>query len=158
MLETSEVGARAHQIAWPSPSGSCWRTVTIEPASEQEIADTSIVMGGEDWELWMNALSEAKLLAPGATSVAYSYIGPVHTWPIYKDGTIGRAKVQVMAERLDGKGMTLNEALLASFNPPSTTTSTTIPMMTLTLPDIAMSSSAQRRGRPTAASRPTTAR
>lgn len=67
-------------------------TVTIEPASEQEIADTVAVMGGEDWELWMNALSEANLLAPGAQSVAYSYIGPEVTWAIYKNGTIGLAK------------------------------------------------------------------
>jgi enoyl-[acyl-carrier protein] reductase/trans-2-enoyl-CoA reductase (NAD+) len=67
-------------------------TVTIEPATEQEIADTTAVMGGEDWELWMNALSEAKLLAPGAQSVAYSYIGPEVTWAIYKNGTIGLAK------------------------------------------------------------------
>ena len=66
--------------------------VTIEPATEQEIADTTAVMGGEDWELWMNALSEAKLLAPGAQSVAYSYIGPEVTWAIYKNGTIGLAK------------------------------------------------------------------
>ena len=69
--------------------------VTIEPATEQEAADTVAVMGGEDWEMWMDALAEAKLLAPGATSVAYSYIGPVHTWPIYKDGTIGRAKIDL---------------------------------------------------------------
>jgi enoyl-[acyl-carrier protein] reductase/trans-2-enoyl-CoA reductase (NAD+) len=67
-------------------------TVTIEPANEQEIADTVAVMGGEDWEMWMNALAEAKLLAPGAQSVAYSYIGPDVTWPIYKNGTIGMAK------------------------------------------------------------------
>lgn len=66
--------------------------VKIEPASEAEIADTIAVMGGEDWELWMNALSEAKLLAPGAQSVAYSYIGPEVTWAIYKNGTIGLAK------------------------------------------------------------------
>lgn len=67
-------------------------TVTIEPANEAEIADTTAVMGGEDWEMWINALDEAKLLAPGATSVAYSYIGPELTWPIYKNGTIGLAK------------------------------------------------------------------
>ena len=69
--------------------------ITIDPASETEAADTVAVMGGEDWEMWMQALADAKLLAPGATSVAYSYIGPVHTWPIYKDGTIGRAKVDL---------------------------------------------------------------
>jgi enoyl-[acyl-carrier protein] reductase/trans-2-enoyl-CoA reductase (NAD+) len=67
-------------------------TITIEPANEAEIADTTAVMGGEDWEMWINALDEAKLLAPGATSVAYSYIGPELTWPIYKNGTIGLAK------------------------------------------------------------------
>ena len=66
--------------------------VKIEPASDAEIADTIAVMGGEDWELWMNALSEGKLLAPGAQSVAYSYIGPEVTWAIYKNGTIGLAK------------------------------------------------------------------
>lgn len=66
--------------------------VTIDPANEQEIADTVTVMGGEDWEMWMNALADAKLLAPGAQSVAYSYIGPEVTWAIYKNGTIGLAK------------------------------------------------------------------
>ena len=67
-------------------------SVTIEPATEQEIADTVAVMGGEDWESWIHALAEAKLLAPGAQSVAYSYIGPEVTWAIYKNGTIGLAK------------------------------------------------------------------
>jgi len=69
--------------------------VTIEPANEAETADTVAVMGGEDWEMWMQALGDAKLLAPGATAISYSYIGPVHTWPIYKDGTIGRAKIDL---------------------------------------------------------------
>jgi enoyl-[acyl-carrier protein] reductase/trans-2-enoyl-CoA reductase (NAD+) len=67
-------------------------TVTIEPATDIEVTDTQAVMGGEDWELWMNALAEAKLLAPGAQSVAYSYIGPEVTWAVYKNGTIGLAK------------------------------------------------------------------
>lgn len=66
--------------------------ITIEPANQAEIDDTRAVMGGEDWEMWINALDGAKLLAPGATSVAYSYIGPSVTWPIYKNGTIGLAK------------------------------------------------------------------
>jgi len=66
--------------------------VTIEPATEAEVADTVAVMGGEDWEMWINALAEANVLAPGATSVSYSYIGPEVTWPIYKNGTIGIAK------------------------------------------------------------------
>jgi enoyl-[acyl-carrier protein] reductase / trans-2-enoyl-CoA reductase (NAD+) len=66
--------------------------ITIEPANEQEITDTVTVMGGEDWELWMSALRDANLLAPGAQTVAYSYIGPEVTWAIYKNGTIGMAK------------------------------------------------------------------
>lgn len=67
-------------------------SVTIEPANEDEIAQTIAVMGGEDWEMWLDALNEAGVLAPGVTTVAYSYIGPEVTWPIYKNGTIGRAK------------------------------------------------------------------
>jgi len=66
--------------------------ITIEPAAENEIADTVTVMGGEDWELWIQALIEANLLAPNSQTVAYSYIGPEVTWPIYKNGTIGVAK------------------------------------------------------------------
>ncbi|MBI2516421.1 MAG: trans-2-enoyl-CoA reductase family protein [Opitutae bacterium] len=79
--------------------------VTIEPANDLEAADTVAVMGGEDWEMWVQALADAKLLAPGATAVAYSYIGPSHTWPIYKDGTIGRAKVDLerAARAIDAK-------------------------------------------------------
>jgi enoyl-[acyl-carrier protein] reductase / trans-2-enoyl-CoA reductase (NAD+) len=66
--------------------------VTIEPAQEKEIADTIAVMGGEDWRMWMDMLLDQQLLASGARTVAYSYIGPQVTWPIYRDGTIGRAK------------------------------------------------------------------
>ena len=69
--------------------------VTIEPATAEEIADTVAVMGGEDWEMWIEALAQAGLLAPGATSLAYSYLGPEHTWPVYKNGTIGRAKIDL---------------------------------------------------------------
>ena len=71
------------------------KDVEIEPATEEEIQHTVKVMGGEDWELWMKALSDAGVLAPGAKSVAYSYIGPEVTWPIYKNGTIGQAKKDV---------------------------------------------------------------
>jgi len=66
--------------------------ITIEPASEEEIRETVAVMGGEDWEWWIDALASAGLMAPGCRSVAYTYIGPKLTWPIYRDGTIGRAK------------------------------------------------------------------
>jgi enoyl-[acyl-carrier protein] reductase/trans-2-enoyl-CoA reductase (NAD+) len=66
--------------------------VTIGAATEQEIADTVKVMGGEDWELWINSLADNDCLAEGVKTVAYSYIGPELTWPIYTDGTIGCAK------------------------------------------------------------------
>ncbi len=79
--------------------------VTIEPATEAEISDVVAVMGGEDWELWIQALSDAKVLAPGAQSVAYSYIGPEVTWAIYKNGTIGHAKddLERAAKAIDAK-------------------------------------------------------
>jgi enoyl-[acyl-carrier protein] reductase / trans-2-enoyl-CoA reductase (NAD+) len=67
-------------------------SVSIEPASDEEIAHTVKVMGGEDWELWLDALAEAGALADGFSTVAYSYIGPDLTYPIYTNGTIGRAK------------------------------------------------------------------
>jgi enoyl-[acyl-carrier protein] reductase/trans-2-enoyl-CoA reductase (NAD+) len=66
--------------------------VTLAPANEKEIADTVAVMGGEDWRIWIDALAQEGLLAPGVRTLAYSYIGPETTWPIYRDGTIGRAK------------------------------------------------------------------
>ena len=71
--------------------------VTIEPASDLEITDTAAVMGGEDWKFWVNALEEAGLLAQGFTTVAYSYIGPVLTWAVYRNGTIGKAKEHLEA-------------------------------------------------------------
>lgn len=67
-------------------------SATIEPANEQEIQDTIKVMGGEDWKLWIQALKDADVLAEGAKTVAYSYIGPELTYPIYYDGSIGQAK------------------------------------------------------------------
>ncbi|MBK1828873.1 enoyl-ACP reductase FabV [Haloferula rosea] len=66
--------------------------VTIEPANQDEIDQTIAVMGGEDWEMWMDALKDAGVLAEGVKTVAYSYIGPEVTWPIYTNGTIGAAK------------------------------------------------------------------
>jgi enoyl-[acyl-carrier protein] reductase/trans-2-enoyl-CoA reductase (NAD+) len=63
-----------------------------EPATEMEIAHTVKVMGGEDWELWIEALEKEGVLSPSVRTVAYTYIGPELSWPIYKNGTIGRAK------------------------------------------------------------------
>lgn len=66
--------------------------VTIPPATEEEIEHTVKVMGGEDWKLWIEALKAADVLEENATTVAYSYIGPELTYPIYKEGSIGQAK------------------------------------------------------------------
>ena len=66
--------------------------ITIQPAEGDDVAQTIAVMGGEDWEMWIDALLAENLLAPGAQTFAYSYIGPELTWPIYKNGTIGKAK------------------------------------------------------------------
>ncbi len=82
--------------------------VTIPPAVEGEIEETVAVMGGEDWELWIDALARAGLLADGCRSLAYTYIGPKLTWPIYRDGTIGRAK-----EDLERAGRAIDARLAA---------------------------------------------
>ena len=66
--------------------------VDLEPATEAETAATVAVMGGEDWEFWIAALQEAGVLAPGFRTVAYTYIGTELTWPIYWEGTLGKAK------------------------------------------------------------------
>ena len=82
--------------------------VTIPTADEEEIEATVKVMGGEDWKLWMKALKEAGVLADNAITVAYSYIGPELTHPIYYDGTIGQAKKDLyktadeLQEEMDG--------------------------------------------------------
>lgn len=82
--------------------------VTIPTANEEEIEATVKVMGGEDWKLWMKALKEAGVLADNAITVAYSYIGPELTHPIYYDGTIGQAKKDLyktadeLQEEMDG--------------------------------------------------------
>lgn len=66
--------------------------VSIEPANQEDIDNTVVVMGGEDWSMWMDALNKAGVLANGATTIAYSYIGPEVTEAVYRKGTIGRAK------------------------------------------------------------------
>ncbi len=80
--------------------------ITVDPASEEEIANTVKVMGGEDWQLWMDALSEAGVLAEGVQTVAYTYLGEKLTWPIYGHATIGKAK-----EDLDRAASELREQL-----------------------------------------------
>lgn len=70
-------------------------TVSLEPATAEEVADTIAVMGGEDWQYWIEALLAADLLAPKAKTVAYTYIGSELTWPIYWEGTLGKAKADL---------------------------------------------------------------
>lgn len=74
--------------------------VSLEPANEDEIAQTVTVMGGEDWEMWMEALEQANVLADGVITLAYSYIGPEMTRSIYREGTIGKAKDHLEATAL----------------------------------------------------------
>jgi enoyl-[acyl-carrier protein] reductase/trans-2-enoyl-CoA reductase (NAD+) len=78
-------------------------TVSLDTASQEEIEHTTGVMGGDDWELWIDLLQKENLLAPGAVTVAYSYIGPKVTQPVYRNGTIGTAKdhLEKTALRLD---------------------------------------------------------
>lgn len=75
--------------------------ITIQPASEKEIADTIAVMGGDDWRRWMRVLLDEGLLAQGARTLAYSYIGPELTWAVYRDGAIGMAKKDLEAAARD---------------------------------------------------------
>ena len=92
--------------------------VTIEPASEDEIAQTVAVMGGEDWGMWIDALQSAGVLANGVQTVAYSYIGPECTWAIYKNGTIGKAKedLERVQRALDTKLASLGGKAWVSVN------------------------------------------
>ncbi len=112
----------------------CIIETEVEPASEQEIADTITVMGGQDWELWINALDQAGVLAEGCRSVSYSYIGTDITWPIYWDGALGKAKIDLdrAAAEIDGKlakrGGGANVAVLKSV---VTQASSAIPVMPL---------------------------
>lgn len=107
---------------------------SVEPATEQEIKDTVTVMGGEDWELWIQALSEAGVLAEGCKTVAYSYIGTELTWPIYWDGALGKAKMDLdraataLNDKLSTTGGSANVAVLKSV---VTQASSAIPVMPL---------------------------
>ncbi len=69
--------------------------VNLDPATAEETADTVAVMGGEDWEFWIEAMLEAGVLAPGCKTVAFTYIGTELTWPIYWGGTLGQAKIDL---------------------------------------------------------------
>ena len=96
--------------------------VTIEPATPEDIDNTVVVMGGEDWKMWMDALKSAGVLANGTIAIAYSYIGPEVTEAVYRKGTIGRAKDDLEAtafkitddlKDLNGKAyISVNKALV----------------------------------------------
>lgn len=92
--------------------------ITIEPCSEEEIANTVAVMGGEDWEMWMDALMQADVLAENAKTVAYSYIGPALTEAVYRKGTIGSAKdhLEATAFTIADKLKSLNGQAYVSVN------------------------------------------
>ena len=80
--------------------------VSIEPAVQEDIDNTVVVMGGEDWTMWIDAMKNAGVLADGATTVAYSYIGPEVTEAVYRKGTIGRAK-----DHLEATAFEITESL-----------------------------------------------
>ncbi|PJE44457.1 MAG: enoyl-[acyl-carrier-protein] reductase FabV [Flavobacterium sp.] len=75
--------------------------VSIEPANQEDIDNTVVVMGGEDWAMWMEALQKAGVLAEGVSTIAYSYIGPEVTEAVYRKGTIGRAKDHLEASAFE---------------------------------------------------------
>ena len=110
--------------------------ITVEPAIEEEIAATVKVMGGEDWELWMNALREADLLSQDCQTVAYTYLGDKLTWPIYGHATIGKAKedldraARAINVRLQGVSGAARVAVLKAL---VTQASSAIPVMPLYL-------------------------
>ncbi|RTE86041.1 MULTISPECIES: enoyl-ACP reductase FabV [Gammaproteobacteria] len=108
--------------------------VTLEPANQDEIDQTVKVMGGEDWERWIKALSEAGVLAQNCQTTAYTYIGKQLTWPIYGHATIGKAKEDLdraaAALRADYQELGLN-AYVSSLKAVVTQASSAIPVMPL---------------------------
>ena len=108
--------------------------VDLEPATPEETADTVAVMGGEDWEFWIEALLEADVLASGCKTIAFTYIGTELTWPIYWEGTLGQAKLDLdraskaNAERLKAVGGDARVAVLKAI---VTQASSAIPVVPL---------------------------
>ncbi|MEK0159338.1 enoyl-ACP reductase FabV [Pseudoalteromonas piscicida] len=108
--------------------------MTVEAADEDEIANTVKVMGGEDWELWIDALKQADVLAEGFKTTAYTYIGKELTWPIYGHATIGKAKEDLDRATLAIRETTADingEAYVSSLNAVVTQASSAIPIMPL---------------------------
>jgi len=110
--------------------------MTANPAEGDDVANTVKVMGGEDWERWIKQLSEAGVLADGVKTVAYSYIGPKYSHPIYRDGTIGAAKkdLEARAKTIDASLKALNGNAWVSVNKGLITrSSSVIPVITMYL-------------------------
>lgn len=110
------------------------KEITLEPANDEEIYNTVKVMGGEDWERWLNALDAAGVLAKDAKTTAYTYIGKELTWPIYGHATIGKAKEDLdrAAAAIRGDHKDLNvEAYVSSLKALVTQASSAIPVMPL---------------------------
>lgn len=109
---------------------------SLEAAKEEEIANTVAVMGGEDWQMWMNALAEAGVLADGAKTTAFTYVGEKVTWDLYWDGTIGQAKKDLDKKVLDIRDQlaaTGGDARVAVLKAVVTQASSAIPIMPLYL-------------------------
>ncbi len=110
------------------------KEVTIEPATDEEVKNTVAVMGGEDWEMWLDLLAKENLLASGIKTVAYSYLGPEITHAIYMNGTIGKAKehLKATADKLNNKLSALGgEALVSVDKAVVTQASAAIPVVPL---------------------------
>ncbi|MEP7704553.1 enoyl-ACP reductase FabV [Paraglaciecola sp. 25GB23A] len=108
--------------------------IALEPANDDEIEQTIKVMGGEDWELWLNALADADLLADGCKTTAYTYVGKELTWPIYGQATIGRAKEDLdraAAAIVKTKADKKVQAYVSSLKALVTQASSAIPVMPL---------------------------
>lgn len=107
---------------------------TIEPATQEEIDATNHVMGGEDWELWVDALKEAGVLANGFKTILYSYIGPKVTYAFYHEGTLGLAKdaAETSSHQIQKKINDINgEALISVSRAVTTKASVVIPIFPL---------------------------
>jgi enoyl-[acyl-carrier protein] reductase/trans-2-enoyl-CoA reductase (NAD+) len=112
------------------------KEVSVAAASQEEIDNTVAVMGGEDWQMWIDALDEAGVLADGAKTTAYTYIGEKITWDIYWHGTIGQAKQDLdrrvidIRKKLAAKG---GDARVSVLKAVVTQASSAIPVMPLYL-------------------------
>ncbi len=109
-------------------------SVTLEQATDDDVKQTVAVMGGEDWQMWIDLMRAEGLLAEGCITVAYSYIGPEVTQPIYRQGTIGAAKdhLEATGVALDKKMMELKGRAFVSVNKALVTqASSAIPFISL---------------------------